>query len=160
MRIDNIIQSLRVLAKSDAMIAEAAFKARLSEIALRAAAFCICVFGLIMLGIAVFFALRDLWGMIWAAVAVGLGSLAFSALLVAASAYRRPRNDLQIAHDMHKMAFDSLIEEGRLAGNDFANVRGLLRSATTGGTLVGIVAPLLSLLLRFLKRSGGEPQHP
>jgi hypothetical protein len=159
MRIDNIIQSFRILAKADALIAEAAFKARLSAIALRAAAFCICVFGLIMLGMAVFFALRDLWGMIWAAIAVGLGSLAFSALLVAFSAYRRPGNDLQIAHDMHKMAFDSLIEEARLAGNDFANVRGLLRSATTGGTLIGIVAPLLSLLLRNLKRSSGEAQH-
>jgi hypothetical protein len=159
MRIDNMIQSLRLLAKADAMIAEAAFKARLSEIVLRAAAFCICVFGLVMLGIAIFFALRDLWGMIWAAVAVGLGSLAFSAFLVAFSVYRRPRNDLQIAHDMHKMAFDSLIEEARLAGSDFANVRALLRSATTGGTLVGIVAPLLGLLLRFLKRRGGDPQH-
>ena len=159
MRIDNMIQSLRLLAKADAMIAEAAFKARLSEIVFRAAAFCIGVFGLVMLGMAIFFVLRDLWGIIWAAVAVGLGSLAFSALLVAFSAYRRPRNDLQIAHDMHKMAFDSLVAEARLAGSDFADVRGLLHNARMGGMLVGIAAPLLSLLLRFLKRAGGEPTH-
>ena len=157
MRIDNIIQSLRVLAKADAMIAEAAFKTRLSEIALRAAAFCICMFGLIMLGIAAFFTLRDLWGMIWAALAVGLGNLAFSLLLLLFAGHRRPRNDLQIAHDMHKMAFDSLVEEARLAGSDFSDVRALLRSATSG-TLIGIAGRVLSLLLRFLKRSGEKPQ--
>ena len=53
MRIDNMIQSFRVLTRADAMIAEATFKARLSQIALHAAAFFICIFGLVMAGIAV-----------------------------------------------------------------------------------------------------------
>jgi hypothetical protein len=157
MRIDNIIQSLRVLARADAMIAEAALKARLSEIMLRATAFSICLFGLFMLGIAVFFALQDLWGAIWAAVAVGSGSLALSGLVVLFSAHRRPRADLQIAYDMHKMAFDSLVEETRLAGSDLTMVRGLLRGATEG-TLVGAVVPLVSLLLRFLRRRSAQQQ--
>jgi hypothetical protein len=142
MRIENMIQSFRVLAKA----------------ALRATAFCISVFGLVMIGIAVFFTLQDLWGATWAAAVVGLGSLVFSGLLVVFSSYRRPRNDLQIAYDMHKLALDSLVEEARLAGRDVTNVRGLLRTATEG-TLIGAIIPLASLLLRYLKRSdGGKPQ--
>ena len=160
MRIDNMIQSLTVLAKADAMIAEATFKARLSDVALGAVALCLSVFGLIMLGIAVFFALQDAWGPIWAAAAVGLGSFVVAGLLVAAAAFRRPARGLEMAHEMHTMALNSLIEEARLAGNDFGSVRGLIRSATEG-TLLGTIAPLVTLLLRLLRRyRDKDAAHP
>lgn len=152
MRFDDMLRSLRILAKADAMIAEAVFKARLSQIALGVTALCIAVFGLVMIGIALFFALQDIWGTIWAAAAVGLGSLLFSGLLVIFSSYRRPRGDLQIAHDMHKMALDSLIQEVRLAENDFSSIGYLVRSAANG-TLVGAAVRIVTLLLRLLKRS-------
>jgi hypothetical protein len=151
-RIDNMIQSLRILAKADAMIAESVFKARLSQIALRGTALCIFIFGLVMFGIAVFFALESIWGTIWAAVAVGLGSILVSAFILLLSTYRRPGSELQMAHDMHKMALDSLVDEARLAGNDLSSIRNLVRSATEG-TLLGTIAPIAALLLRFLRRS-------
>lgn len=159
MRIDNMIQSLRVLAKADAMIAEAVFKARLSQIAIRGTALCIFVFGLIMVGIAIFFALEEIWGAIWAAVAVGLGSILLAMLLLVLSSYRRPASELQIAHDMHKMALDSLIEEARIAGNDITSIRGLVRSATEG-TLLAALAPVVTLLLRRLRRADSPKPSP
>jgi len=159
MRVDNMIQSLRVLAKADAMIAEAAFKTRLSQLALRGMALGIAVFGLVMIGVAIFFALQDIWGTIRAAVAVGLGSLVFAGLIVAFSSYRRPGRELQLAQDMHKMALESLVEEARLAGSDLAGIRGLVRSAAQG-TLLGTIAPIVRLLLRVLNRSGAATPSP
>jgi len=152
MRIDNMIQSLRVLTRADAMIAEATFKARLSQIALHAAAFFICIFGLVMAGIAVFLWLRGLWGPISAAAAVATGSFLFSALLLVAASYRKPAKELQIARDMHKMALDSLTEEAKLAGNDLTGIGRLFRSPLDS-TLLALVGPLAGLLLRFLRRS-------
>jgi hypothetical protein len=159
MRVDSMIQSLRILVKADAMIAEAAFKTRLSQIALHGMALGIAVFGLVMIGLAIFFALQDIWGTIRAAVAVGLGSLMLAGVIVAFSSYRRPGRDLQLAHDMHKMALDSLLEEARLAGQDFSSIRGLMRSAAQG-TLLGTLAPIVSLVLRLLKRSDAAAPSP
>lgn len=158
MRIDNMIQSLRVLAKADAMIAEAAFKARVWQFALCGIALAIAVFGLGMIGMAIFLALQDVWGTMWAAVAVGLGSFVLAGLIVALSSYRRPARDLQLAQDMHKMALDSLVEEARLAGSDIASIQGLVRSAAKG-TLIGTIAPVVRLLLRWLSRSGAATQR-
>jgi hypothetical protein len=155
MRIDNMLQSLRLLARADAMIAEASVRARLSRIGLQVVALCVAVFGLVMTGIAAFFALRDLWGTIWAALAVGLGSLAVSLLLLLVSSRRRPSGELQTAREMHRMALDSFVDEVRATDNDFALVRAILRSAADG-TLSSIAASLADFLRRALKRSGGE----
>ena len=73
MRIDTMIQSLTMLAKADAIIAEAEFKARLAAVAFGAVALCLAVFGLVMLGVAAFLLLTDMWGPIWAALAVNGG---------------------------------------------------------------------------------------
>lgn len=155
MRTDNMIQSLRVLVKADAIIAEATLKARLGQLALQGMAFCACVFGLTMVGIAAFFELRELWGPIWAALAVGLASLALAVVMMLVSAYRKPRADLQIARDMHSMALESLLREGQLAASDFGSLRGLLRGGASD-TLVGMIVPLATLLLRMLRRSRAE----
>ena len=155
MRTDNMIQSLRILVKADAIIAEATLKSRLTQIAIQGMAFCACVFGLAMTGIAAFFELREVWGPIWAALAVGVSSLAFAMLLVLVSVYRKPPNDIQIARDMHKMALDSLLREGQLAASDFVGVRGAIRNAASE-TLVGMLVPLAALLLRTLRRSRDE----
>lgn len=160
MRIDNMIQSLRLLASADAMIAEAGFRARLSKIALQVVALAIGIFGLVMTGIAVFFALRDLWGTIWAALAVGLASFALAALLMLIASRRSSPADLQTAREMHRTALDSLVEEVRVADQDFALVRVVLRSAADG-TLSSVVASLADFLRRALRHSGaGDGQQP
>lgn len=158
MRIDNMIQSLRLLVRADAAIAEASFKARLSQAALQVVALAMGIFGLVMTGIAVFLILQGFWGTIWAAFAVGFGSFALSALLLLVASRRRSSNDLQTARDMHRMALDSFVEELRIADNDFALVRAVLRSAADG-TLSSIIASLADFLRRALKRSGnGDAQ--
>lgn len=152
MRLDNMLQSLRVLAQADSVIADATFRARLSQIALHAAAFFIGLFGLAMLGIAGYLFLRDLWGPVWAAAAIALASFALAAILMIAASYRKPGKELEVAREMHTVALDSLIAEVKLAGNDLSIVGGLLRGRFDS-SLLGLIGPLAALLLRFLRNS-------
>ena len=152
MRIDNILQSLRVLIQADTLIAEAAFRSRLSQIALYGAAFVTVLFGLVMLGVTGFLLLRDLWGPVWAGLAIALASFALALVLTLIAASRKPDKQLQMARDMHTVALDSLIAEARLAGNDLSAVNALLHGRIDS-TLLGLIGPLAMLLLRFLKKT-------
>jgi hypothetical protein len=152
MRVDNIMQSLRVLAQADTMIADITFRNRLSQIAFHGVALLVAVFGLIMLGIAGYQWLRDIWGPIWAALATAIASFVMALLIVAVAAYRKPGRELQMAREMHTVALDSLIAEAKLAGNDFSLINGIF-GGRADSTLLGLIGPLASLLLRFLKRT-------
>lgn len=156
MRLDNMIQSLRVLAQADSMIADVKFRSRLSQIALHSAAFFIALFGLIMLGIAGYLLLRDLWGPIWAAMAIALASFAIAGVFVLAATFRKPGKELDMAREMHTVALDSLIAEAKLAGNDLSLVNSLFRGRLDT-SLLALIGPLASLLLRLLKKS--PPPH-
>ena len=152
MRIDNMMQSLRVLAQADSMIADVTFRSRLSQIALHAAAFFIALFGLVMLGIAGYQFLRDLWGPVWAALATALGSFALAALISWAATLRKPGKELDMAREMHTVALDSLIAEAKLAGNDLSLFGGLFRGRLDT-SLLALIGPLATLLLRYLKKA-------
>jgi hypothetical protein len=152
MRIDNLMQSLRMLAQADTMIADITFRNRLSQIALRSAAFFIALFGLIMLGIGGYSWLRDLWGPVWAALAVAAASFIVALAIAIVAANRKPGREIEMAREMHTVALDSLIAEAKLAGNDFAPFGGLLHGHLDGA-LLNLIGPLASLLLRFLNRS-------
>lgn len=158
MRIDNLMQSLRMLAQADTMIADITFRNRLSQIVLRSAAFFITLFGLIMLGIGGYSWLRDLWGPISAAVAVAAASFIIALAIAIAAATRKPGREIEMAREMHTVALDSLIAEAKLAGNDFVPFGGLFRGHLDGA-LLSLIGPLASLLLRFLtRRAEGKPE--
>ena len=159
MRIDNLMQSLRMLAQADTMIADITFRNRLSQIALRSAAFFITLFGLIMLGIGVYSWLHDLWGPVWAALAVAAASFVIALAIAAIAATRKPGRQIEMAREMHTVALDSLIAEAKLARNDFAPFGGLL-SGHLDGALLRLIGPLASLLLRFLSRKTEGKSEP
>lgn len=158
MRVDNMMQSLRVLAQADARIADITFRNRLSQIALHGTAFVIAIFGLIMIGIAGYTWLRDLWGPVWAALAIALASFLLALAITIIAAYRKPGREIEMAREMHTIALDSLIAEAKIAGNEFAPIGGLLRGHIDT-SLLGLIGPLASLLLRFLKRSEHKPEN-
>jgi hypothetical protein len=158
MRIDNLMHSLRMLAQADAMIADITFRNRLSQIALKSAAFFIALFGLVMLGIGGYGWLRDLWNPVWAAMTVAAASFVVALVIVLVAATRKPGREIQLAREMHTVALDSLIAEAKLSGNDFSPFGGLLQGHLDG-TLLSLIGPLASLLLRFLnRRAEGKPE--
>ncbi len=155
MRVDSLIQSLKVLIRIDSVIADLKFRARLSQIALLAVALVIGAFGLIMLGIAGFQFLKDLWGPVIAALVVAAASFLLALLLVLIAGAQKPGKELQLAQELHATALDALITEAKSATGDLTLAGNLLRGRFDS-SLIGLVGPLATLLLRALRRKGAS----
>ena len=155
MRFDAITRSLQLLAKADSRIADITFRHRLSQVALRATALVIVLFGLIMLGIAGYEWLRTLWGPIIAALAIALASFLLALIVAIVAAYIKPGRELELAREMHSAALEALIADGERLGDDLLPLRGLL-SGSFDRTLLSLARPLIALLVRFLRRNDSE----
>ncbi|HWU64590.1 MAG TPA: hypothetical protein VN112_21425 [Ensifer sp.] len=151
MRIDSLIQSLKVLIRIDSVIAELTFRARMSQIAMLAVALVVGSFGLIMLGVAGYEFLKVLWGPVLAALAIAGASFVLTLLLVLIASTRKPGKELQLAQELHANALDALITEAKSATGDITLAGNLLRGRFDT-SLLGLIGPLATLLLRALKR--------
>lgn len=151
MRIDTIMQSLKMLAHADSLIADITFRRRLNQIALNTAALIVALFGLIMVGIAGYQWLRDLLGPAFAALAIAAASFLLAVCILLLAASRKPGKEIAMAREMHEAALASLVSEARGASGDLLPLGALLRGRLDG-TLLSLVGPLAALLLRLLKR--------
>lgn len=155
MRIDSLIQSLKVLIRVDSVIADLTFRARMSQIAFLTVALVVGAFGLIMLGVAGYEFLKVLWGPVLAALAIAGASFVLTILLVLIAGSRKPGKELQLAQELHATALDALITEAKSATGDITLASNLLRGRFDT-SLLGLIAPLATLLLRALKRKGAS----
>lgn len=157
MRIDSVLQSLKMLIRIDSMIADLKFRARLSQIAALTVALVVATFGLIMIGVAGYEFLKVLWGPVWAALAVAGGSFVVALLLVLVSAAQKPGKELQLAQELHATVLDTLVAEAKTAGSDLSFAGNLLRGRVDT-SLLGLIGPLATLLLRALKRKNAPAE--
>lgn len=157
MRIDSVLQSLKMLIRIDSMIADLKFRARLSQIAALSVALVVATFGLIMIGIAGYAFLKDLWGPVWAALAVAGGSFVVALILVLVASAQKPGKELQLAQELHATVLDTLVTEAKAASNDLSLAGNLLRGRFDT-SLLGLIGPLATLLLRALKRKNEAPE--
>ena len=157
MRMDSILQSVKMLIRIDSMIADLKFRARLSQIAALTVALVVATFGLIMIGIAGYQFLKDLWGPVLAALAVAGGSFVVALVLVLVAAAQKPGKELQLAQELHTTVLDTLVAEAKAAGNDLSLAGNLLRGRFDT-SLLGLVGPLATLLLRALKRKNAAAE--
>jgi hypothetical protein len=155
MRLDAITRSLQMLARADSRIADITFRHRMSQVALRATALVIVLFGLVMLGVAGYEWLKLLWGPIVAALAIALASFLLALIVTMIAAYIKPGRELELAREMHSSALEALIADGERLGDDLLPLRGLL-SGSFDRTLLTLARPLIALLMRFLRRSEGD----
>jgi hypothetical protein len=155
MRFDNLTRLAQLLFKVDSIIAGITMNRLLTRLALTIAATLIVVFGLIMLGVGGFYALEQIWGPVWAAVAVAAGSFVLAVLLLLFATYRKPGRELELAIEVHNATFDNLVSEARATGQDFSSVGNLLRHPFDS-TLLGLIGPLASILIRTLKKTPRE----
>ena len=88
MNTDNIAKNLRVLWRTDRIIAEIRMRHMLIGLGLRAFAALIAAFGLLMLELSAYFALVQIWSAIWAAARRFSGARSG----VRVSRFRRPRD--------------------------------------------------------------------
>jgi hypothetical protein len=153
MQLENIVRHLGVLLRADAIIADIEFRSRSAQLAYRAAALLVALFGLVMFGIAGFFALSVIWGPAWAAAAIGAAFAAIALLLLVIAAGSRPHRELKLAMEVHRAALDGLVLETRRAGEQFTAAGNLFRHPLES-SLPSLIVPLISLLLKALGKSG------
>jgi hypothetical protein len=124
---ERFIRSLKLLWKSERLLAEQQLKLATSRLGFSALAGLIAVFGLAMVNAAAFFALAPRWGQAWAALAVGLGDIALAAALVAYAQSLKPGTEIEIVKEVRDAALTDLEEEAALTQAEVAALRDEIR---------------------------------
>src|SRR6202022_4537921 len=97
MNTENIVRNLRVLWRTDRIIAEIRMRHLLIGLGLRAFAALIAAFGLLMLELSAYFALVQIWSAISAAAILGSVNFAIAAILFVMAAKPPSGHGLELA---------------------------------------------------------------
>ena len=153
----NLFRHLRILWRVESTIAEMRLRVLMRRSVLYALAGLIAVFGLGMLNVAAFFALEPHWGATWAAVAAALGDfvLAIVAVLIATAA--RPGADLNTAIELRQTAIEGLEAELSALQGPLAWFSRAARNPLDTA-LPAIIVPLVTAIIRGLRRNKAEPE--
>src|SRR6202022_3330448 len=113
MNTENIVRNLRVLWRTDRIIAESRMRHLLIGLGLRAFAALIAAFGLLMLELSAYFALVQTWSAIPAAAILGAVHFAIAAILFVIAARPPGGRELELASEIHGSSVDALQLEAR-----------------------------------------------
>ena len=114
MNTENVVKNLRVLWRTDRIIADIRMRHMLVGLGLRAFAALIAAFGLLMLELSAYFALVQIWSAISAAAILGAVNFAIAAVLLFLVAARPPTGrELELANEIHGSSIDALQLEAR-----------------------------------------------
>jgi hypothetical protein len=156
MKIDSNVANLRALVRANSIIADIHARHLVARSGVTGFAALIAGFGLVMLGLAAFFALEQAWGPIWAAVAIGLASCAIALVLAFVAGHIRPGRDLELAREVHRSAMEGLLADGRSIEAELADLKNAFRHPLDS-LIPGVIIPLASILLKSMKKSGKSP---
>lgn len=112
---ERAVRSLKLLWRSERLLAERQLELGASKIQLNALAGLIAVFGLGMFSVALFFALVPPWGEALAALGVGVADLALAAGLVTYARSLQPGTEVGMVEQVRDMALTDLEEEAAAA---------------------------------------------
>ena len=156
MNSDNIVKNLCALWRTDRIIAELRMRHMLVGLGLRAFAALIAAFGLLMLELAAYFALVQIWSAISAAAILGLVNFLIAAVLFVIAGRPPPGRELELANEIHGSAVEALQTEARGMQQQFAGmVHHPLNSA-----LPLILVPLITIIIKSLKKSRTSTTAP
>jgi len=146
---ENIVKNLRVLWRTDRIIADIRMRHILVGFGLRAFAALIAAFGLLMLELSAYFALVQIWSAILAAAILGVVNFVIAAALFVVAGKAPAGRELELATEIHGSAVEALQTEARAAQSQFSGmVHHPLNSA-----LPLLLVPLITIIVRSLKQS-------
>lgn len=148
MNTENVVKNLRVLWRTDRIIAEIRMRHLLVGLGLRAFAALIAAFGLLMLELSAYFALVQIWSAIFAAAILGALNFAIAALLFVIAARPPAGRELELANEIHSASVDALQIEARALQS---NVSGMIHHPLNG-VLPLLIIPLITIIVRSLKK--------
>jgi len=150
---ENVVKHLRVLWRTDRIIADIRMRHLLVGTGLRAFAALIAAFGLLMLELAAYFALVQFWNAIAAAAVLGAVNFAIAATLFAIAARRPTGRDLELASEIHDSSIDALQLEARALQSQLS----AMIHHPLNGVLPLLIVPLITIITRSLKKSAANP---
>ena len=147
MNSENIVRNLRVLWRTDRMIAEMRLRHMLVGLSLRAFAALIATFGLLMFELAAYFALVQVLSAIAAAAILAAVNLAIALLLLFIASRRSLGQELTLANEIHDSAIDALQVEAQAAQSQ---VDRLLHHPLEG--VLPLIVPLITAAINHLRK--------
>jgi hypothetical protein len=153
MNTENVVKHLRVLWRTDRIIAEIRMKHMLVGLGLRAFAALIAAFGLLMLELSAYFALVQIWSAICSAAILGAVNFVIAALLFAIAARQPPGRELELASEIHGASVDALQIEARALQS---HLSGVIHNPLNG-ILPLMIIPLLTIIIKSLKKPATAP---
>ena len=148
MNTENAVKHLRVLWRTDRIIADLRMRHLLVGLGLRAFAALIAAFGLLMLELSAYFGLVQVWSAISAAAILGAVNFAIAAVLFVIAARPPAGRELELATEIHGSAADALQLEARALQSE---VSGMIHHPLNG-VLPLLIMPLITIIIRSLKK--------
>jgi hypothetical protein len=142
--LQRLIRQIRVLARLQSGIAEARLRLVVRRSILLLLAGLIALFGLCLLNVAAFFALRALWGPVWAAAAMAGGDFVIAIVVAGIALTAKPSAELKAAVELRQAAIDGIEAE-------FSGLREQI-------TLPLILIPLVTAIIRGVRKNKPGPQ--
>jgi len=106
--LDDLVRDLQVLWKADSLIGRIWLNVMARRLALFVFAALIAVFGLGMANVSGFYALQASLGFVWAAAVVAIVDFILAAIVLAFASRVQPGSEIELAHEVRKMAIASL----------------------------------------------------
>ena len=148
MNTENVVKNLRVLWRTDRIIADIRMRHMIVGMGLRAFAALIAAFGLLMLELSAYFALVQIWTAISAAAILGAVNFAIAAILFVVAARPPAGRELELANEIHGSSVDALQIEARALQSELSGmIHHPLNSA-----LPLLIVPLITIIIKSLKR--------
>jgi len=145
---ENVVKNLRVLWRTDRIIADIRMRHLLIGLGLKAVAALIAAFGLLMLELSAYFALVQIWSAISAAAIRGAVNFAIAAILFAIAARPPSGRELELASEIHGSSVDALQLEARALQSQLS---GMIHHPLNG-ILPLLIVPLITIIIKSLKK--------
>ena len=153
MNTENIVRNLRVLWRTDRIIADIRMRHLLVSLGLRAFAALIAAFGLLMLELSAYFALVQIWSPMTAAAILGALNFGIAAILFAIAAGPPTGRGLELANEIHGSSVDALQLEARALQSQLS---GMIHHPLNG-ILPLLIVPLITIIIKSLKKPAATP---
>jgi hypothetical protein len=145
---ENVVKNLRVLWRTDRIIADIRMRHMLVSLGLRAFAALIAAFSLLMLELSAYFALVQVWNAISAAAILGAVNFLIAAILFVIAGRPPSGRELEFANEIHGSSVDALQLEARALQSQ---VSGMIHHPLNG-ILPLLIVPLMTIIIKSLKK--------
>ncbi|UQR60802.1 phage holin family protein [Bradyrhizobium sp. C-145] len=146
MNTENVVKHLRVLWRTDRIIADIRLRHLLMGLGLRAFAALIAAFGLLMLELSAYFALVQIWSAVAAAAILGAVNFAIAAALFMVAGRAPSGRDIELANEIHDASIEALQLEARALQ---VQVSGAVHHPLS--TVVPVLVPLIAIIVKNLR---------